>query len=144
MTEKELSLDELHTELVRRCSKPGSAVLHDVTSSGLDLLHGSIGVSGEAGELLDAVKKHVIYDKPLDVDNVVEELGDIEFYLRMVRLNIGVTREETLVHNIRKLNKRYPTGYTNAAAQARADKADGNDQAETHNRQAPAAPGPER
>lgn len=35
------------------------------------------GVSGEAGELLDAVKKSVVYKKPLDRENVVEELGDL-------------------------------------------------------------------
>jgi len=44
------------------------------------LLHGAIGISGEAGELLDAVKKHVFYGKPLDVNNVKEEISDVLWY----------------------------------------------------------------
>ena len=82
-----------------------------------------MGVSGEAGELLDAIKKFAIYNKTLDIDNVVEELGDIEFYLAMIRRTLGIHREVTLRHNITKLLKRYPAGYTDMAAQLRADKA---------------------
>ena len=68
-------------------------------------------------------KKHAIYNKPLDRDNVVEELGDIEFYLQQLRVRLSITREETLHANVQKLRKRYASGYSDAAAQARADKA---------------------
>lgn len=44
------------------------------------LLHAAVGVAGECGELLDALKKTWVYNKPLDRENVVEELGDIGFY----------------------------------------------------------------
>lgn len=53
-------------------------------------LHMSIGVAGELGELLDAVKKHVIYEKPLDVVNVVEELGDVWWYVVNEGAKIGL------------------------------------------------------
>ena len=94
-----------------------------------DLLHMTLGVAGEAGELVDAVKKHWAYGKPLDVGNVVEELGDLLFYIQGV-LNIvtsqGVPEPETLddlmIANMNKLSKRYPTGYSDIAAMARADK----------------------
>ncbi len=94
-----------------------------------DLLHMTLGVAGEAGELVDAIKKHWAYGKPLDVGNVVEELGDLLFYIQGV-LNIvtsqGVLAPETLedlmVANMNKLSKRYPTGYSDQAAIARADK----------------------
>jgi NTP pyrophosphatase (non-canonical NTP hydrolase) len=82
----------------------------------------SIGVSGEAGELLDAIKKWAIYQKPLDIDNVIEELGDIEFYLEGIRQKLGLNRNMILEHNIEKLRRRYGTKYTNEAAQRRADK----------------------
>jgi len=112
-----------HTELVSALVKPGAAILETLTPTKADLLHGTVGVAGEAGELLDAVKKHVIYNKPLDRENVIEELGDLEFYMEQVRQNLGITRQETLDANIAKLSVRYASlTYTDAAAQKRADK----------------------
>ena len=84
----------------------------------------AVGVSGEAGELLDGIKKASIYNKPLDRQNIVEELGDIEFYLEGIRQGAGITRQETIDANIEKLKARYSAGtYSNKAAQERADKA---------------------
>lgn len=87
-----------------------------------NLAHLAMGVSGEAGELLDAVKKHVIYNKPLDRDNIIEELGDLEFFLEGLRQALGLRREDILNANIAKLSKRYEKGYSDAEASARADK----------------------
>jgi len=87
-------------------------------------LHAAIGISGEAGELLDAMKKTWIYEKPLDLGNVLEECGDILFYLVAMLNQYGFTIADAAEHNYAKLAKRYPAGYTNAAAQDRADKAD--------------------
>lgn len=86
-------------------------------------MHAAVGISGEAGELLDAVKKVWVYEKPIDIVNIVEELGDLEFYMQALRSLLGVTREEVIQANVEKLNRRYPGGYTDAAAIARADKA---------------------
>ena len=87
------------------------------------LMHAAVGVSGEAGELLDAVKKCWAYHKPIDRVNVVEELGDLEFYMEAVRQQLDISRIECLYHNRYKLAKRFPDGfYKEAAAQLRADK----------------------
>jgi hypothetical protein len=43
--------------------------------------HMAIGVTGELGEIADAVKKHVIYGKPLDLVNLAEEGGDCWWYI---------------------------------------------------------------
>jgi NTP pyrophosphatase (non-canonical NTP hydrolase) len=111
-----------HTELVTALAKPGCDILDDLSPDQAFVLHMSIGVSGEAGELLDAIKKWAIYQKPLDLENVVEELGDIEFYLQGIRQAFCIDREYVLQQNIEKLRKRYGKTYTNAAAIARADK----------------------
>jgi NTP pyrophosphatase (non-canonical NTP hydrolase) len=88
-----------------------------------DLLHAVIGISGEAGEVLDAIKKHYFYNKPLDLENVIEELGDIEFYMQAMRMCLSLDRKQILIHNMEKLSKRYGTGsYSDAQAQARLDK----------------------
>jgi NTP pyrophosphatase (non-canonical NTP hydrolase) len=119
----ERDMDQTHQALVAALAKPGAAVLGALTPESAHLLHMAVGVSGEAGELLDAVKKHAVYTKPLDRDNIIEELGDLEFYMAGLRDALGITRQETLAANIRKLSLRYSTGsYTDQQAQARADK----------------------
>lgn len=88
-----------------------------------DLLHAVMGIAGESGEVLDAIKKHYFYNKPLDLENVIEELGDIEFYLQAMRMCLSLDRKDILIANMVKLSKRYGSGsYSDAQAQARADK----------------------
>jgi NTP pyrophosphatase (non-canonical NTP hydrolase) len=111
-----------HARMVAALIKPGEALLGDLTPESAHLLHMAVGVSGEAGELLDAIKKHAVYRKPIDRENVVEELGDLEFYMAGLRLALGITRSETLQQNVSKLSVRYAAGYSNDAAQQRADK----------------------
>lgn len=113
-----------HPEMVRSLIKPGAEIAAGMTASEAHLLHMIAGISGESGELLDAIKKHVIYKKPLDRANVIEELGDLEFYMEGLRQGLNITREETIAGNIAKLSVRYAgLKYTDAAAHARADKA---------------------
>lgn len=112
-----------HQEMVHGLVKPGEDIISQLTVEDAHNIHMVMGISGEAGELLDAIKKHVIYRKPLDMENVVEELGDIEFYLEGLRQSLGITREQTLQHNINKLGKRYKGHlYSDQQAQDRADK----------------------
>ena len=112
-----------HPQLVKALCKDGKDIALDMTYSDAHLIHMVMGISGEAGEILDAVKKVVIYHKRLDRENIVEELGDLEFYMEGLRQGLGITREEVLQYNINKLNKRYAGAkYSDAAAQARADK----------------------
>ena len=112
-----------HPELVAALAKPGADIVATLTAEDAHSLHMAVGIAGEAGELLDAVKKAAIYRKPIDRENVVEELGDLEFYMEGLRQGLGITREEVLTHNIAKLSKRYSSGsYSDKHAQERADK----------------------
>ena len=104
-------------------AKDGEDIVKNLTPEQANLWHMATGVSGEAGELLDAIKKHVIYQKPLDVENVKEELGDMLFYMSNLMQSIGLSFEEVLQHNVDKLSVRYSSGsYSNKQAQERADK----------------------
>ena len=118
--------DDLEVEfrmMVETRSKPGEDILASLTPEKADLLHAAVGIAGEAGELLDAVKKHVIYNQPLDEENVREELGDLEFYMERLRKNVGLYRFQTLLHCTNKLNTRYASGkYSDDQARDRADK----------------------
>jgi len=113
-----------HREMVSYLVKAGDQILLELTPAKCNTWHMATGISGEAGELLDAVKKHVAYNKVMDLDNVIEELGDLEFYMEGLRQQLGINRDATLQHNYHKLMKgRYPNGFSNEAAIARADKA---------------------
>lgn len=94
----------------------------NTTENAEAIMHAAIGISGEAGEILDTAKKHWVYNKPLDIENLYEELGDLLFYTTALMIITGIDLEEVLVRNVEKLKKRYPDGYTDTAAQARADK----------------------
>jgi len=112
-----------HGELVKALCKSGDSIKVTLKSSDCHTLHMCMGLSGETGELIDAIKKAVIYRKPLDLENVIEELGDIEFYLEGLRQQLGITRKQTVDHNMFKLGARYSTGaYTDEQAVTRADK----------------------
>jgi phosphoribosyl-ATP pyrophosphohydrolase len=86
-------------------------------------LHAALGVCGEAGELADAVKKEIIYGKPMDRAHIVEELGDLWFYMQAVQNLYEIHEQEILQHNADKLAKRYASlTFSSEAAIARADK----------------------
>jgi len=120
-----MKLTTPYEQFVRSIVKPGHDILLQLTPLQASILHMAVGVSGEAGELLDAIKKHAVYQKQLDFDNVREEAGDILFYLTGLLNELGLTLNECIEANVEKLSKRYPEKrYTNEAAIARADKLD--------------------
>jgi len=110
-------------KMVNALIKPGSNILDQMTAEKINRLHMAVGISGESGELLDAVKREAFYNEPLDVANVIEELGDLEFYMEGLRQSLHISREYVLEENIKKLGVRYKVmTFTDAAAQFRADK----------------------
>lgn len=89
-----------------------------------ELHHHTTGMAGEAGELLDATKKVWIYEKPVDVAHIIEEMGDLRWYYQAMLNTLGLSDEDIQAANTVKLMKRYPSGaYSNQQAIERADKA---------------------
>lgn len=86
------------------------------------LVHAAMGICGEAGEIGDHIKKNWVYGKELDREKVIEEIGDEMFYIVALCNLLGVTLAHCIEQNYVKLNKRYPDGYSDQAAIARADK----------------------
>lgn len=86
------------------------------------LLHAQMGISGEAGELADVIKKHIMYGKELDVNHIKEECGDVLWYMSILLTEIGANFNEIMEINIKKLSKRYPNGFSEADALDRKDK----------------------
>jgi len=89
-----------------------AAIKSRLTDDNIRLLHAGIGLATEAGETLDALKKHVFYGQELDKGNLAEEIGDTTWYLAIVLDVLGMTFEEIMEANIKKLKTRYPEGFT--------------------------------
>jgi NTP pyrophosphatase (non-canonical NTP hydrolase) len=69
------------------------------------------GMSGEAGEVADQVKKMLYHtEKPYEFhrEKLVSELGDVLFYMIKFMQLTGITVEEALQDNARKLASRHP------------------------------------
>lgn len=92
------------------------------TSSQVDakdrLILGALGLAGEAGEVVDMIKKIQFHSKPLNRDDLIKELGDVRWYMEQVMMVIDVTMPEIERVNIAKLRKRYPNGFSAEAANA--------------------------
>lgn len=79
------------------------------------MLTAAIGLAGEAGEVADLVKKVTFQGKPYGDDlraKLIEEIGDVAWYLALTCTSVGVTLEEVLERNVAKLQSRYPGGFS--------------------------------
>ena len=67
------------------------------------VLHGLTGMCTESGEILDAFKKHFWYGKELDKVNILEEIGDLCWYMAILTdaldLNFAELVEKAIAHN---------------------------------------------
>jgi NTP pyrophosphatase (non-canonical NTP hydrolase) len=90
--------------------------------SNVVLIHGVFGIASEAGELIDIVKKHMVYHQPVNIVHLKEELGDLLYYFTCLTSKYNWTLEELMEENFQKLTKRYPNGYSDNDALARKDK----------------------
>lgn len=83
-----------------------------VTAGNSDLPVLGLGLTGEAGEVADHIKKHIGHGHDLDQGKMVSELGDVLWYLSMICTRIGVTLDMVAATNIAKLAARYPEGFS--------------------------------
>lgn len=114
-----------YSQFVKSRIKPADDIISSLTAGRANALHMAVGISGEAGELLDSIKKFVIYNKGINLMNVIEELGDLEFYMEGLRAEFGLSRQQIINHNKAKLSERYKEKFTDEEAQNRVDKSKG-------------------
>ena len=77
------------------------------------LLTAAVGMSAEAGEFTEVVKKVIFQGKPWNEDNAFHlkrELGDILWYVAQACMALEVSLDEVVARNVKKLEKRYPGG----------------------------------
>ena len=80
-----------------------------------------LGLAGEAGEVVDHLKKHLHHGHELDRDKLVKEAGDVLWYLAALATLLGVDLSEVAQRNVDKLIRRYPQGFTHEASRNRSE-----------------------
>lgn len=89
------------------------ACLRTATSDKSEWLENAIyGIIGEAGEIVDLVKKHKWQGHELDREALILECGDLAWYQSLLMSAIDCTLGEAYKKNIEKLKKRYPEGFS--------------------------------
>ena len=123
MSENKIIDTHKYLEFVRETTSPASSdfaqLLARMTELEIQdaniprLITAAFGMSAEAGEFTEVVKKILLQGKPYNEDNVFHlkrELGDICWYLAQACLALDITLEEILQMNYEKLSARYPEG----------------------------------
>ena len=77
------------------------------------LLTAAVGMSAEAGEFTEVVKKIVFQGKPVNEENLFHlkrELGDSMWYVMQACMGLETCLDEIIEMNVEKLKARYPGG----------------------------------
>lgn len=78
------------------------------------LMYLGLGLSGEAGEVADNVKKALRDDEGWITkgrrDAIKAELGDVQWYIAVMAADLGITLEEVARYNCEKLRDRKRRG----------------------------------
>ena len=112
-----------YIEFVRQTTSPASSEypklverLNELEGQGADvsrLMTAAFGMSAEAGEFTEVVKKIFLQGKPYNEENVFHmkrELGDLCWYLAQACMALNTNFDEVLQMNYEKLSARYPEG----------------------------------
>lgn len=70
-----------------------------------------MGLAGEVGEVIEHFKKYLGHGRPLDIEKVKAELGDVLWYLSAIATTCDISLEKVAEYNVRKLVERYPNGF---------------------------------
>lgn len=107
-----------YEEEVRRTAPGDPSMVSDAQAWSL----AGLGLAGEAGEVVELIKKHVHHGRGLDREKLLKELGDVLWYLTLATRLGGFTLSEVMDANIAKLRARFPDGWSVEAANAKADE----------------------
>ena len=124
MTEKKVIDSNKYIDFVRQTTSPASTNYADLLSrlsqleveSDVDvprLLTAALGMTAEAGEFTEVVKKIFLQGKPYNEESVFHmkrELGDIMWYIAQACMALDTNFDEIMEMNVDKLKARYPGG----------------------------------
>ncbi|TGA95656.1 nucleotide pyrophosphohydrolase [Sporolactobacillus shoreae] len=89
-----------------------------------ELINYGLGLSAEAGEVADLIKKFRFHGHKIYEDDIKKELGDVLWYASQVARVAGIDLGDVAESNIAKLKKRYPHGFSSEDSIKRVDVKD--------------------
>ena len=95
---QELSLNAYQKEILRTGGKVG-------------VIEAVMGMCEEVGEVSGKINKATFRKHNTNVEELINELGDVLWYLAMTAHNAGVPLEAVARLNFAKLQQRYPEGF---------------------------------
>ena len=82
---------------------------------------GALGLSGEAGEVTDHIKKIAFQGHDIDREALGQEIGDVMWYVAYLLDTLDMSMDDVLATNISKLKARYPEGFSETRSRNRSD-----------------------
>jgi len=103
-------------EFQKKCFRTERPAAIHLTVDQARALHGAIGAASEAGELLSNIKAAFYYGKEIDKVNVLEECGDVLWFISVLLDSCGYTMSQAMTMNVAKLASRFPDGFSESKA----------------------------
>ena len=124
MTDKKVIDSDKYIEFVRQTTSPASSDFAQLLARMTELeasddadvprlLTAALGMTAEAGEFTEVVKKIILQGKPYTEENVFHmkrELGDICWYIAQACMALDTNFRDIMEMNYEKLSARYPEG----------------------------------
>lgn len=88
------------------------ALQFSIYPQGVEVIYPTLGLTGEAGEVAEKVKKLIRSGRSVrdltrtESEEIVKELGDVQWYLAILAADLGVTLEHVMERNLAKLSDR--------------------------------------
>jgi len=91
-----------------------------------EILTWGLGIAGEAGDVAGCIKKTFSHDND-QKEGIKENIGDTLWYAAMICNFFDWDMEDVLKENIKKLQERYPRGFTEKDAKRNGSRIDWNE-----------------
>lgn len=85
----------------------------------------ALGLTGEAGEVAELIKKEIGHGHPPDAQKIAKEVGDVLWYAALLATLYDLNLGDIAAANIEKLRHRYPEGFSTEDSLQRRDTENG-------------------
>lgn len=85
--------------------------IHEATLEREPIVGFALGLAGEAGEVVDDIKKRIFHGREVPMEHTAEELGDVLWYVANIATQCGFSLDDIIQQNVDKLTSRYPEKY---------------------------------